>query len=414
MQKSHGTLTCQKPKVLYLIALSIFLIASCKTEQSLVSKIISKHYYKEWFFLNTSGDETTTIPFEIIDGWIVLKLQINEKDTTHYKFIFDTGAMTTIDLDLARNLNLPILRDLTAVDVNSSESKAVLTSINKLKIGERTFFNVGAISSKSDIFGCNEIKGLFGLNLMRDAVFRINFKSKLLSISSTLNASISNFDQIKIANDWKKYNFIELKSNNKTINALFDTGFPDYVALNNSLKNKFEIDSFLKSKLLFTGGLSSSVSDTLHFYRPHNLKAGEQMLDREVFVFSNNKTLIGSGFLSGFEEVIIDVSNNKLYVSKNKTEISKLYKIPNVTLGWKNGSVKVTSLVVGSKVEEMGIRLDDQVVSINNISTSDLHDACMYKKFKIDNAIFKSDLRLTILRSESMFDYFINSSILYD
>ncbi len=118
----------KKKKVLVFVFIISTTFMSCKLENNLLVRAIGKHYQKRWFFSSKSGNENTTIPFEIINGWIVIKVKLNEQDIEH-KFVFDTGAITKIEPDISEALSLTELRDFTKTDLNGVKSPASLVNL---------------------------------------------------------------------------------------------------------------------------------------------------------------------------------------------------------------------------------------------------------------------------------------------
>jgi len=402
-----------------LVILTTFL--SCKVnnvEKSLLYRIVvpitGKHYHKKWFFSGSTGNETTTIPFEIINGWIVIKVKFDDQDN-YYRFVFDTGAVTSIELEIARELNLPSLMDFTTTDLNGVKHPANLINLKKLIIGGRTFLKVGALSSHTDLFTCYDIKGIFGYNLIGDASFRINFKNQTITITNQRNYFNSDdFHSVKITTDWKRVMYVSLKTENQKKKIVVDTGAPNYLILNNAWKPELNEEHLLQKRLQYISAASSSIFDTLSIYKAHNLRLDNLPLDKDVFILTKANSVIGKGFLEGFEEVIIDMKKNRLYLSKMEIEKTGTTKLLNFNMDWKDGAVRITGLTIDSELQKMGIKMYDQVVSINNVDTSIFQDVCAYRTFETAANIFKNDMKLAILREGQRYDYVISKATMYD
>ncbi len=386
---------------------------SCKIENNVLVRIIGKHYQKAWFFSSESGDEDTIIPFEILNGWTVITVKLNGEEIEH-KFIFDTGAITKVEPDIAEALNLTNLRDFTKTDLNGVRSPASLVNLKIVKIGKRTFSKVGALSSHTSLFKCYGIKGIIGYNIMRDAIFIINNKNQTITITkSKIKFNKNHFQFAKIDNDWRGVMYLTLKIDRQRIKAVLDTGFPYSVNLHKSLERELDENYLIKRKRQFLNAANSSVLDTLSFFKPHKLKLNNLKLDKYTFILSNTRTIVGNEFLSGFEEVVLDFKKSRIYLSNKHTEKKQEGKVLNFTLGWSEGIVKITGLAIGSQLEEMGLSLGDHVISINGLRTSSFQDDCAFKNFDSETDIYESDINLTVMRGDKQYNYVISKSMIY-
>ena len=388
---------------------------SCKREDSLLVRIAGRYYHKKWFFSGETGNEVTTVPFELVDGWIVVKVKLNDQENTEYRFIFDSGAISSIEPEIAKVLNLAPLRNFASTDVNDVRSSVSLVNLRKLTIGKRSFSKVGALSSHHALTSCNGIDGVVGYNILGKGVFKVNYKTQTITISSEENFfNKKDFHSVRMIKDWRRMLYLKLTTNNKSFNALLDTGAPDYVFLNNSLQKEFCEDYLLQRRLKYLNGANSSILDTLSIYKGHNLKLSELSIDRDVLIFSNIDNSIGNGFLAGFEEVVINVKKNRLYLSKKELERKKRNSLINLNIGWKEGLVKITGLAIESKIAKIGLKIGDQVTSINDVQVSSFQDNCEFSLFKSSLEFANTDLRLSILRDGRSYNYVISKSMMYE
>jgi len=387
---------------------------SCKLENNLLVRVIGKHYQKRWFFSSVSGNENATIPFEIINGWIVIKVKLNKQDIEH-KFMFDTGAITKIEPDISEALSLPKLRNFTTTDLNGVKSPAFLINLKSIEIGERTFSDVGAVSSNTELFKCYGIKGIVGYNIMRDAIFKINNVSQTITITqSKYSFNKKDFYTIKITKDWRRIMYLTLKINSMKTKAVLDTGSSNAINLNESVEKELDKKYLIKRKALIKNASNSSVLDTVSFFKPHDFKLDNFELDKNVFILSKTRNVIGNDFLSGFAEVILDSKKNRLYLSKSQIGKKQQGKISNFTLGWSDGIVMITGLAIDSELEKMGLMIGDQVTSINGLATSSFQNICSFKKFDSSMDIYETNMNLTILRNGQEFEYAIDKSLMYE
>ncbi len=378
----------------------------------LLIRTIGTHYHKKWFFKGETGNEETTVPFELIDGWIVVKVRLEGKDK-EYKFVFDTGATTKIQPDIIKELNLSPLMDFSTTDLNGVKHPASLINIKKLQIGQRTFTKVGALCSETKLFKCYEIDGIFGYNLLNGGVFRLNFATNELTISRKKNINQKNdFNVFHLSTDWRKNMYVTLKTRKQRVRAVLDTGAPNYIFLNESLKT--DENQLLQRKVQYISAANSSVFDTLSIYKTHHLKLGKLELNKNLIVFLNIQNLVGNEFLRSFEEVIINAKQKKLYLSKNEFWKSDSYKLMRINIGYSNQAVRIIGLSLGYKSEKNGLRIGDHVISINDSSTLEVKDACSYSAFESIINLYSDRISLVILRDGEEFKYEIDKATMYE
>ena len=159
-------------KIAYLIIL--LTVSSCA-----VSK--AEKYLKEGETVQKSFKET--IPFEIKNGFIILKAKINHKS---YNFILDTGASNVISKELATELNMKVIGSESIYDIYNTEQKTDYTRIDNIQIGNLDFSEtIAAISDFNSVptWASMKIDGFIGSNLMQHAIWDFDFIKKIITIT---------------------------------------------------------------------------------------------------------------------------------------------------------------------------------------------------------------------------------------
>ncbi|UXE67612.1 MAG: aspartyl protease family protein [Chryseotalea sp. WA131a] len=386
---------------------------ACKPSDNLLTRLVGKYLHNEWFFSFKSGNETTTIPFEVINGWIIIKVKIGKEE---HRFLFDTGASTSIEPEITNELFLPSIRDFTTIDANGIDRKVPLVYIPKLTLGNRTFTHIGAFSTSHQSTKCIGVKGVIGHNLLYGSVWKINFQDKTITISQQTDKSSFNlekFNLIKIKTDWKKMMYLRLTTDRGQIDAVLDTGLPNYILINKKFINHFNKTDLVKKKINYIGSANSSLIDTISMYKANNIRLSDIPIDKDILIFSNLESSVGCGFLSYFQEIVINLREKRLLLSKN--ELSKVERKPvNINISWKDGVTRVTGLAINSKMEKAGLKTGDQIISINCISTDLFQNACEYKAFESTMDIYKSDIELSILRDGQKYNYTFSKDMMYE
>ena len=116
---------------LIIFAFSLIL-ASCQTLKTIKLLKGGEVVQKEF---------TTTVPFEMRMGLIVLKVKINGE---YYDFVLDTGAPNVISKELALTLKLGNLSERKVSDSQNASQNLGFTKVPKIEIGGIEFTNTGA------------------------------------------------------------------------------------------------------------------------------------------------------------------------------------------------------------------------------------------------------------------------------
>lgn len=325
----------------------------------------------------------TTIPFEYIDGKIIINVDIKNKK---HNFIFDTGALTIISSELKGSLNEKKSNLVfNAIDANNTKSKMDLFSTNELKINDLKFKNIDfsfADISWMDSRACKKISGIFGANMMNNKVWRIDFKLKKIIVSDkvtessaqsvTLPFSEENFTHVPTINvNIRKQNF----------NVFFDTGAGSGFTLDPRSYQLVKDNNFL----IFEGLLSQSLSSTSKGERKldvmevevDNKVLGNQIVDTS----SDSRNLVGTRFMENFL-IDLDFVNKKVIL--NPTDKTPEYNSFGIAFAPVENHLVIVNKLKIPELSELNVA--DKIIKINNIDVSKINAEtfCEVKKI-IDN-----------------------------
>ncbi|WP_267281958.1 retropepsin-like aspartic protease [Chryseobacterium luquanense] len=325
----------------------------------------------------------TTIPFEYIDGKIIINVDIKNKK---HNFIFDTGALTIISSELKGSLNEKKSTIIfEATDANNSKSTMDLFSTNELKVSDLKFKNVDfsfADISWMDSRACKKISGIFGANMMNNKVWRIDFKAKKIIVSdkSTENSAQS------VSISFSEENFTHVPTINVTIrkrnfNVFFDTGAGSGFTLDSNSYNLIRDNNFLT----FEGLLSQSLNSVSKGEKQldmmeveiNNTVLGNQVIDNS----NDSRNLVGTRFM---ENYIVDLD----FISK-KIILNTTGKIPEYNSFGISFAPAENHLVIVNqlKIPQLSeLNVGDKIIKVNNIDASkmSLENFCEIKKM-MDN-----------------------------
>ncbi|UKB82326.1 aspartyl protease family protein [Chryseobacterium sp. MEBOG06] len=331
------------------------------------------------FFFNA-----TTIPFELIDGKIVVS--VNIKNTPH-NFIFDSGAFTIISSELKDQLNEKKSKTIfEAVDANNAKSKMEVFSTDKLQISDLNIKNLNfSFADISWMSGraCKKISGIFGANMMKQKLWRIDFKSKTINVfeksqeQSNIIAAIPFLEE-----NFTSVPKINAKIRNQNIEFIFDTGSGMGFTVNQKSYDKIKDKNFLT----FEGLLSQSLNSIVKGQRQvdlmevefNNTKLGNQIIDSS----SDSPNLIGTRFIENYL-VDLDFINKKIILAK--TEKTPEYQSFGVAFAPIDNSLIIVNKLEIPQLSDL--KLTDKIVKINNTDVSKMNpeDFCKIKELLEQN-----------------------------
>jgi len=331
------------------------------------------------FFFNA-----TTIPFELIDGKIIVS--VNIKNNPH-NFIFDSGAFTIISSELKDQLSEKRSTFIfEGADANNAKSKMEVFSTDHLKISDLDIKNVNfSFADISWMSGraCKKISGIFGANMMKGKIWRIDFKDKMITVFDKQQKLANNFATIPFSEEnFTNVPRLRAKIRNQNIEFIFDTGSGMGFTINKELYDQIKDKDFL----VFEGLLSQSLNSIVKGQRQvdvmdieiNNTKLGNQIIDSS----SDSPNLIGIRFIENYL-VDLDFINKKITLAN--TEKSLEYQSFGIAFAPINNS-----LVIVNKLEIpqlSGLQLTDKIIKINNTDVSKMSGEafCGIKKI-LDNS----------------------------
>jgi len=314
-------------------------------------------------------DYLKEISFDFTYNIPVIKVSINGEN---YNFLFDTGMPTTISKNLNKKLKLNSTRSTTGSDINGNRSNEIYSILKNLKIADIDFNDTEVLIAnlKSNFeLKCLQIDGVVGNNLIKNAIWEINYDTKKIHFTN-------NIKKLKISKDFTKLNFkikegyytpkINLKINGEIQkNIMFDTGSSGGINLSiyaySNKKFKKSIEYYGSSNIALYGRAKKNKSI---ISKIENTEIGSLKIKKQLVVFSKKTPLIGNKFLSNFK-VIIDYNKNIIYLSLNEntnnTQIENFGFYVNII----DNKMIVTKIFKNTMASEK-LSIGDEIISINN------------------------------------------------
>lgn len=312
------------------------------------------------------------------DGYLYLNVLLDEK----YKgnFIFDTGFnQTVLDSLFCSKINYKsITTDIKIGGIGNSTKvlKLYTDSIHFKFINTGYHFKnrFSIILDLKKMVGKN-IDGILGLDTFSNVPYSIDYVTKKISFIN----SVKGYEPLK-AKFKDNQIFIELAitiNNGNKLNGMFlvDTGsnqtiFNNHVFINDGIYNNFK-----KKKFYAKGGIGG---DSNGYFLPveeinigrYNIKNIIATVSSDTLGMLANKDymgIIGNDVLDDFH-IIFDHQKEKIWIKSNKNFNKNTRKLFRGISFLDNGEKWVVAgIVEDAEAFKNGVRMNDQILEINNI-----------------------------------------------
>jgi hypothetical protein len=131
----------------------------------------------------SSGDGTTTVPFELINNHMYVEVKLNDES---YDFLFDTGGRNVVTPTTARALGLTTQGALQGGGVGEKSEDFGLTKVAHMAIGgahldDQTFVVI-ALESMGAVEG-RPVTGVFGYEVFKRFIVRTDYERRQITLS---------------------------------------------------------------------------------------------------------------------------------------------------------------------------------------------------------------------------------------
>ncbi len=396
------------------LLLSGFAFSSCKMIKTV--KIMNKgSVAKEEF--------SVSVPFEYRMGLMIIDVTVNGKKC---KFLVDTGAPNLVSKELAAELQLETKVTQEAGDSQGGKGNLDFVVLDSVSIGGLEFLNTGAAVAdlkQSKEIACLGIDGFIGANLMKQAIWEIDYDKQVFTIvSSREKLAIPNEGVIllpfKPATSGTPK--VTLHYNNTEVgNVTFDTGANGDFSSNNDRLKALKKDTIpVKTRIGFgrnaSGLYGNNSSDTITFAQTDIGIGNATFPDQVVRFQATQATLMGNEFLKNFR-VIIDWGEREILLLQNKQPITDKKDGFGLAPVRSNDRLTVGFVVLGSDAGQQGIQVGDTIAKINDTEYLPLMDEnwcdLLYQKLGGENA---ETVAIEIIRNGERKRYTLRKQALFE
>jgi len=224
------------------------------------------------FLSKNENDKVLEIPFEYVNGLIVLKAKVNSVEG---RFLFDNGAThSCFNKGFARRSNVIFTKKTRITDGNNNKTYLRKAKVEKIEIDKAIFSDTQAyLIDTKKFFPCDPVDGIIGASIINAVNWKIDFEKKKLLLSLKPFEA----DGLKMKMDISSSSnstFINFKLNKKTLRTKIDFGFKGELKVN-SYKKRFSLSGIKTERRTGISSLSvtglGNIDATKIIHRDFNL-----------------------------------------------------------------------------------------------------------------------------------------------
>lgn len=365
----------KKQLVIFVVSFFISIVSFAQSKKEI--KEFRKTGDKYLFNVKLKNKQVSEkIYFKLRSDAVIVPVTINGKT---YNFVFDTGAMTIFSDSLAKDLNAIYSVSMPVVDAAGLVDTVNFYCTDNVCIGNLCFDNVGYGIANLDVFEkhqCMRIDGLLGINILRLLNWEIDFSNQIINVSdkpflAANYAMVMPFEE-SIGGRTPE---IKMKMGIYYFYVTLDLGNNDLIQIPDSIFFKVPKSKDLKyakgegknTETLFndTTPQIQYVSEIDSFYLGNNLIVNEM-----VNIMPSTMALIGNEFLMKYGKIAINWKQKKILLGKrDENRIIDNDKIWEFVPDLQDDKLIVSFIWENTDMYKKGIRVGDQIMSINGIST---------------------------------------------
>ena len=332
-----------------------------------------------------AGDKTaTTIPFELVDNRIFIKVRLNGRGP--FDFIFDTGSSAVIRPEVAQELSLKAEMSGEGFGVGEKPVVTGNTLIDRVEVGDVQLaaepFSIMSFAETPVVFGNHPVDGVIGAPLLERLVVSVDYENRVLRFTRPESFNYQGTGTVVP---------FERPRNMPVVDGMID-----------GVRGKFGIDTGARSALLLYGpfvdsnhlrtkyspkvqgitgwGFGGPVRSQV--VRAQSLQLGPVVAKNLVVRLSLQRSgattsadlagLVGPDVLDQFR-VTFDYSRSRIILEPNHNYgTPDTYDRSGMWLGQVGKFFEVLDLTAGGPAEKAGLKVGDRIVSIDGHSTATL------------------------------------------
>lgn len=345
-------------------------------------------------------DYFSVIPYDDENGFIIVPVEIKGKQ---YRFLLDTGAITSISEELQNELNAEKTDITMVVDQSGIFRFMDIVKLKEINFGGVTFEEIPAIVKKPNlIMDCFETDGVIGSNLLRKSVVRISPKDRTITLTNnSKNLKLDKKQSNKITLDKQSTPLLRISltnGNGKKMKqqVLFDTGMRAgnlfaFTDIYRSLTEKGIARESVSSRGASTVGAFGVAKDTIiHRARIPVMEMNGISFKNVLVQSSTERNIIGLKVLNNAVTTIDFVKKRIYFEPIAEKEVDLFEKRLPISIIYRDDN-----FIVGAVWDETlkgVISIGDKVMYIDDVDFSRLSVCDLYTKKQFPKAKYKFNL----------------------
>ena len=339
-------------------------------------------------FKSFAQQPVASTSFEQYGEHIIIQLSVD--DSEPLDFIFDTGAgLTVLDLDVAKDMGL-IFDHNELAKAAQGEIKSLAIKHNKIELNKYILeadIKLNAASLKHlEISIGRDIDGIIGYDLAHHHIVRLDNDNMMLEIYEGDFPKNGNVIKFKSHMGIPTIKGSIKLNNDEVVKGTFfvNTGAGTTLDFNTPFSNKHDIihktgehysylvkDISNNETLHYEGRVKTLSFDGFDF---EELPIGISQVEQGIQANSHVSGIIGNKLLRKFN-ILFDYPNHKLYFEKSSLfdeKVSVNCSGMDIQMNEDMSAILIHQIIADSPASELGIAVNDELVSINGKKAMDL------------------------------------------
>ncbi len=356
-------------------------------------------------FSLAEGKTFTTVPFELINNHIYVKVKLNGQGP--FTFLCDTGGANIITPTLAARLGVKPEGALQGRGVGEKSEDVGVVKLDSVNVGDATLknqlFAVFALEPFADVEGIPQA-GLIGYEVFKRFVVRVDYERSQLTLQLPRTFT---YDGGGVVVPFKFDDQIpQVEGSIDGIPGKFniDTGSRGSLDIHKPFAEQNDLKTKLGARYEAVTGWGVGGAARSLVARAHELRLGEVVISSPVTelslqqkgAFSNPYVAgnVGAGVLKRFN-ILFDYEGKRLIFEPNANNAAPdVYDRSGMWINRSGSSLAVVDVTRGGPAEAAGLKVGDAIVAVDGAPISDGALVALRKRFRTAPA--GATIRLTV------------------
>jgi len=325
-----------------------------------------------------------TFPFAYVDNHPIVDTGFGTAET--FPMMLDTGAPLNVSADLVTKFGFPVVGQQQGQAAGGTITSD-LVGVDTVTLGDLTVSTVAAITpwvDKANPLSCLTENGLVGSNVMKDAVWQIDYQAKTVTVTATTDGIDHVTGAIPVpfrtAGDIDGGSpAVAFGIGNDGLIFLVDTGSDGGIITAPKQLESVGVtvpkDAPVVKSLV--AGAAGNIPLDIPFVNT-TIDLGGKKIDYPVGAADIVQGLgnIGNAFLSQFV-VTFDYPNKTIYLDPVSTDGTiAAPPVKGASIGWDGTKAIVGGLAVGGPADKAGLKLGDTVTAVDGTPITSRDEFC--------------------------------------